>query len=163
MASNENLLQSLFSQGSNSISSFGDAGKGALGQATDFFKSLLSNPLKAAAPAANAVRSEADAAKKEQATKGTARTGGTAADNQQIEDEVRKQIGTLIQNAQLNAGGSLATIGQNEASDMLQTLGITTGAVQQDVQSQREASAKLWSSLIGGAGSIVGAVIGKKP
>jgi hypothetical protein len=107
------------------------------------------------------VRAAGDAAKKEKAATGTSRTGGDVAGNQQIEDEVRKQIDTIIGNLQKDATGQLGAIGESEINSMLSALGITTGAVQSDVASQRQASAAMWGSLIGGIGDIAGAWIGK--
>jgi hypothetical protein len=110
--------------------------------------------MKAAGPQANEVRAAGDATKKEKAATGTSRTGGDVAGNQQIEDEVRKQIDTIIGNIQGQATGQLAGIGESEVQSMMSALGITTGAVQQDVQSKREASAAMWGSLIKGIAGI---------
>jgi hypothetical protein len=163
MASSEQLLSSLFSKGTGAVNDFGSSGKGALDQVTKYLQSLFTgnraDVMKAAGPQANEVRAAGDAAKKEKAATGTSRTGGDVAGNQQIEDEVRKQIDTIIGNIQGQATGQLATIGEAEINSMLSALGITTGAVGADVQSQREASAAMWSALIGGAGKIIGAAI----
>lgn len=159
----EGQLNTLLNFGQNTATSFGSSAKDALGQATNWFKSLLGGDRSAImrdiAPAANAARSGADAAKKELATKGTARTGGDVAQSQQIEDEVRKQIDTLIGQSQQNAANSLKGIGDTELNTMLNALGITTNAVASDVASQRQASASLWGSLIGGAAKIGAAFI----
>src|SRR6266481_3732012 len=93
-------LNSLFSTASDAAKSFGASGKGTLDQVTQYFKNLLGGnrtaTAEAVAPAANAARAGADAQKKEQSTTGTARTGGTAAGNQQSEDKVRSEIDSLI-------------------------------------------------------------------
>jgi DNA replication initiation complex subunit (GINS family) len=162
MASSEALLKNLFQQGSSTASSFGQMGKDTLSQVTEYFKNLLgsrSAAMGAAAPEINSVRASADASKKQQSEKGTSRTGGDVAHNQQIEDEVRKAIETLIGQTRQNAAGALGNIGQQELNTMLSALGITTQGVQSDVASQRAASAEMWSSLIGGAGKVIGAVI----
>ena len=162
MASSEDLLKSLFQQGSSAVSSFGASGKQTLDQVSQYFKNLLGSRQsaeQAIAPEANAVRASADAAKKQASEKGTSRTGGDVSHNQMIEDEVRKQISTLLDKSRQEAAGQLGNIGGQELNTMLSALGISTQGVQSDVASQRAASAELWSSLIGGAGKVIGAAI----
>ncbi len=162
MASSEALLSSLFKQGSNTASEFGQKGSSTLDQVTQYFKNLLgkrSDTMQAIQPEASAVRASADASKKQQSEKGTARTGGAVAQNQQIEDEVRKAIEGLIGQARQNAAGALGNIGAQELNTMLSALGITTQGVQSDVASQRAASAEMWAALIGGAGKLAAAAI----
>ena len=164
MAASDTLFTNFLNLSGSTADKFGSAGGSSLDQASKFFKSLLGNRadvMRAISPATDATRSAADAAKKEQAEKGTARTGGTAAGNQQIEDEVRKQIGSLIGTMQSNAAGQLSNIGSTELNTMMSALGLGTEAAQKDVESRRQASAAMWSALIGGAGDIAGAFIGR--
>lgn len=165
-------LNSLFSTASDAAKSFGTAGKGTLDQVTQYFKNLLGGDraatMKAVAPAANAARAGADAQKKEQGTMGTARTGGTAAANQTTEDQVRSQIDNLIASVAPAAAGALTGIGTADIEAMMRALGLGTEAtgtagaqISSDINSRRQASAAMWSSLIGGAGDIAGAFIGR--
>jgi len=167
-------LNQLFGQASDAAKAFGAAGKGTLDQVTQYFKTLLGGnrqaTAEAVAPAANAARAGADASKREQAMTGTARTGGTAAQNQQSEDQVRAQIDNLIAGAAPAAAGALSTIGQADIAAMMQALGLGTEAtgtagaqISSDINSRRQASAAMWSSLIGGVGDVAGAFIGRPP
>ena len=155
-----NFLNTL---GANS-NKFSTSGGSALDTSSNFFKSLLgdrSSIMRAISPATDAVRASADTAQKEQAQKGTARTGGTADVNQQVEDEVRKQIGSLIGQVQTTAASNLSSIGESEVNSMLQALGIGTQATQADIASRRQASAEMWGSLIGGIASVATAPFNK--
>lgn len=165
-------LNQLFSTASDAAKGFGASGKGTLDQVTQYFKNLLGGnrtaTMQAVAPAANAARAGADAQKKEQATTGTARTGGTAASNQQVEDQVRAAINNLISGAAPVAAGALTGIGQQDIAAMMQALGLGTQAtgeagyqITSDINSRRAASAAMWSALLGGAGDVAGAYIGR--
>ena len=165
-------LNSLFSTAADAAKSFGTSGKGTLDQVTSYFKNLLGGnraaTMQAVAPAANAARAGADAQKKEQATMGTGRTGGTAAQNQTIDDQVRAAIDNLIAGAAPAAAGALTGIGQADIAAMMNALGLGTEAtgtagaqISSDINSRRAASAAMWSSLIGGVGDVAGAFIGK--
>ena len=84
MAASDALFTNFLNLSGSTADKFGSAGGSSLDQASKFFKSLLGNRadvMRAISPATDATRSAADAAKKEQAEKGTARTGGTAAGN----------------------------------------------------------------------------------
>lgn len=163
MADADALQGMFFNLAGSSAKGFGQKGTQSLDQVTKYFQTLLGGDraelMKSVAPEANAARSGADAAKKEQATKGTARTGGTADFNQQVEDEVRKQIDTLIGQMHSNSANALKGVADTELNSMMSALGIGTGAVQSDINSRREASAAMWSALIGGAGKIAAAAI----
>jgi hypothetical protein len=162
MAFSEDLLNDFLKQSSSTSSRFGASGSQDLGAAGNYFRSLLGNrqaQMEAISPAVNADRSAADAAKKQQSEKGTARTGGVAGGNQQIEDEIRKQVSSLLGNLGPQAASGLSSIGSTELQTMLASLGIGTQASQQDVQSRREASAQMWSALIGGGAKIAAAFV----
>ena len=164
-------LNQLFSTAFDTAKGFGTAGKGTLDQVTKYFQSLLGGnrtaAMQAVAPAANAARDAADVQKKQQASMGTSRTGGTAAQNQQIEDEVRKQVDTLIGNLAPQAAGQLSNLGESEIGAMLNALGLGTSAtgtageqIGSDINSRRQASAAMWGALLGGAGDVAGAFLG---
>lgn len=163
MAYEDTLQSMLLNLAGTTAGKFGKSGPATLDRTQKYFETLLGGDrealMKAVSPEVNAVRSGADAAKKEQAAKGTARTGGTAEVNQQIEDEVRKQIDALIGKAQQSAAGELKGVGDSELNAMMSALGISTGTIQSDINSRREATSAMWAALIGGAGKIAAAAI----
>ena len=165
MASNaQNLLNMFMSFAGQNTQQSGATGNANLASATSFFKKIMgggADARQAAAPGINEITAQADAARAEQGKKGTARTGGTAAANRQQQDTVRGQIADMIMKAQTEAAGEVAGIGQGELDNMLSTLGIGTNAAQKEVDSARQAKMALWSSLIGGAGDVVGAYLSK--
>jgi hypothetical protein len=140
------------------VPTFTASGTQDIGQAGNFFRTLLGGNRQAimqqASPAANAAREAADAARREAAARGTARTGGAAAQSAQSEDEIRKQIDTLIGQQQAGAAQSLAGIGSEELNTMMNALNIGTQAAQSDINSRRAATASMLSSLIGGAANV---------
>jgi hypothetical protein len=159
MADSQDLFNQFLLQSNKVSGQFGVAGGQDTGTAANYFRSLLGNrqaQMQAISPAVNQTRAEADAAKKQQAEKGTARTGGVAAGNQQIEDAVRKQISSLLGDLGPKAASGLASIGSTELQTMLNSLGIGTQASQQDVASRRQANAEMWGALIGGIGDVLG-------
>lgn len=164
-------LNSLFGQASNAASSFGAKGSSTLDDVTKYFKTLLSGDrtatAEAVAPAANAARAGADASKKQEADMGTSRTGGTVAGNQQREDQVRSQIDTLIGGVKPAAANALGSLGEADVNAMMQALGLGTTAtgtagaqISSDLTARRQASAEMWSSLIGGAVGLATAPLG---
>lgn len=166
-------LNNLFGFASDASKSFGAKGEHTLDDVGKHFMSLLSGDrqatMTAVAPAANAIQAGSDAAKKQEADMGTGRTGGTVAANQQREDQVRAQIDNLIAGAKPAAAQSLTAIGESDVNAMLNALGLGTqatgiagGQISSDINSRREASAKMWSSLIGGAVSLATAPLGGK-
>ncbi len=165
-------LNSLFQTAQDTAKSFGASGSHTLDDVTNHFKTLLSGDRQATAdavaPAANAARAGADASKKQEADMGTARTGGTNAQNQQREDATRSQIDTLTAGVKPAAAQALTAIGENDIAAMMQSLGLGTTATgtvgaqtSSDITSRREAAAQMWGSLLGGGASIAGAFIGK--
>ena len=102
---------------------------------------------------------------------GTGRTGGTAAQNQQIDENTRSQIDNMIaaitSQIPMQAAGQLSGIGQNEISSMMNALGLGTsaassagGLIGSDINAQRQASAQMWGSLLGGAAKLATAPLG---
>lgn len=155
-------LNSLFGQASDTSKGFAKSGGEHIDNVAQFFKSLLSGDrtetAAAVAPAANAAREGVDAQRNQAAEMGTSRTGGDVAANQQREDRLRSEIDTLTGGVKPAAAASLGTLGENEITAMMQALGLGTQAtgiagqsIGADINSRREASARMWSSLIGGA------------
>jgi hypothetical protein len=165
-------LQNIFGSAFGAAGQQGSQGAGTLNDVTQYFQSLLSgNPqalAQASAPAANAATAASDVQKKQQASEGTSRTGGTVAQNQTQADQLSAQIASLIGNIQNQAAPQLSNIGQTELNNMLNALGIGTsasgtvgGQVTSDINTQRQAAAQMWSSLIGGGADIASAAIMK--
>ncbi len=161
------------------VSSFGmDTAKTAGAKGFDvqddvvkYFQSLLGNNglgTTLSAPAINATRDAGDAAKREQATMGTGRSGGAIAANQERESDIMAQIDSLLQGGDIaamglknEAAGGLAGISAQDLQAMLQALGITTGAAgalgEQStgrLNQKDAASAQKWAALIGGIADI---------
>jgi len=158
-------LQDIF----KTSTSFGDTSqkKGSANQdlAGDYWNSLVKGDktkmAAAVGPEASAARSSADAQKRQMAQMGTARTGGTNAQAQTIDDNVRAQINQMLFSIRPEAAKQTEAIGAQQISQMLQALGIGEGAIgtlgsQAGQQAQTDATnkANMWSSLIGGAAKI---------
>lgn len=94
-------------------------GSSDLSTAGDYFKNLLSGnrpaTQQAVAPEANAVRASADAQKRQLATSGTARGGGTAGTNQQVNDNTNATVDNAIFAARPGAAKGLTQIGTTES------------------------------------------------
>lgn len=130
-------LQNIFNYGLDTSKSFvgsgtATTGKGvnALTDSLDFFKKLTSGDRsvvsQAIAPETNAVRSSADAARRNQVAAGTARGGGTAATNQTAEDKSMAEIDNYLfgvrpaaAKEESDIGGKLATVGLGETQAAL--------------------------------------------
>lgn len=165
-----NQLGQISQQALNTAQPFGQAGQQTLDTLTNYYKSLFggdrSAVMSAIQPATSSATAAADAQKKQQATMGTARTGGTAAENQTIDDQVRAQIDNLIASVGPQAASSLEGIGNTQIQAMMSALGLGSGAassagslIGSDINSQRQASSQLWGSLLGGAGQLGAAAI----
>jgi hypothetical protein len=161
-------LNNLFSTASANAKQFGDIGQSTLGDLTNYAKSLFTRQgaEAAAAPATGAAVDAATAARKDRAASGTSRTGGTAATNATAQDNLRKEVDSLVAGAPAQGASILSNLGNEEINAMLQSLGLATNAtgeagalIGQDVQQQRQASADMWSSLIGGAAKLGAAAI----
>jgi len=96
------------------------AGEGDLGTATGYFKKLATgnrpDMMQAISPEVANVTSANDAAKRQLATSGTARGGGTAAVNQQRDANAQAQIDEAMFNVRPKAAGELAQVGQAEGA-----------------------------------------------
>lgn len=104
------------------------AGQSQLGDAASYWKGILSGNRTAVnaatAPAANAARTSADAAKRQISTSGTARGGGTAGANQQVNDKTRATIDDEIFGARGDAAKETAKIGGTELATATNLLGV---------------------------------------
>lgn len=111
-------------------------GVGDITGAGDFWKSILSGnrtaTAAAEAPATNAAVDQADAAKRQEASMGTARGGGTGAGNQQVESQTRATVNNDFFNARPAAAQQLeqtgvaqSGIGSAQITQALQALGLS--------------------------------------
>jgi hypothetical protein len=95
------------------------AGTSDLGAASGYWQKLLSGNRatlnQAVAPETNAVRSGADARKRQLASSGTARGGGTSATSQQIDTDTMAKVDNLLFGARPEAAKETAKIGSTEA------------------------------------------------
>lgn len=147
-------------------------GVGDLDEGAKYWHDLLTGDrtkvAAAAAPVANAATNASDATKREEATMGTGRTGGTLAHNAEENDKVRQQVDTAIAGVAPTAatnlgvtGSTIAGIGASDIAAALSALGIASGAAgtaggqatSQNIAAQ-QASAQLWSSIISGAAKV---------
>jgi uncharacterized protein (UPF0333 family) len=105
-------------------------GTASMDKAGDYWSKILSGNRSAVdaavAPEANATRTAADASKRQLATSGTARGGGTAGTNQQIDDATRAKIDNSIFAARPEAAKETASIGKTELSDASSLLGLSS-------------------------------------
>ena len=126
---------------------------GSLGSADSFWKSILSGSptatAAAAAPATNAALAQADASKAQQASMGTARGGGVAGTNQQLDTQTRANIDnsvfgvrpaaaaqeTQLGTAEAGVGATQANIGNQQMLQALRALGLSESAANEIVNS----------------------------
>jgi hypothetical protein len=125
-------LNNLFNFGMNTGKSGLSAGTEAQGGAQSYFQSILSGNrsanLQAAAPTTNAVLSQGDAQRRQQATMGTARGGGVASTNQTQRDAQMKQIDDALFGARGDAAKETAQIGSAETTQGLGALNTASSA-----------------------------------
>lgn len=132
-----------------------------LGPAQQYYQNLLS-PGRAqatlnAAPAVNATLDQADAAKRQSGNFGTARTGGTAAANQNAGAQTQKSIDDII-NANLFGGqqsgaqglvgvsGAQAGVGEGQLANAASLLGLgqsSVGSIMNNATESRPISQKI--------------------
>jgi hypothetical protein len=131
-------LNNLYNFGLNTGKSGLSAGTEAQGGAQSYFQSILSGNrsanLQAAAPTTNAVLSQGDASRRQQATMGTARGGGVASTNQTQKDTQMKQIDDALFGARGDAAKETAQIGSAETAQALQALGVAGGAAEANLE-----------------------------
>jgi len=119
-------LNNLFNFGINQGKASTAAGNQSLGQAGGYFSNLLSGNrpamLQAVAPETNVAQSQADAARRQQATMGTARGGGTSGANQQQKTDLMSQINNLLFGVRPAAAKETADIGKTQLEAGIQSL-----------------------------------------
>lgn len=117
------------------------AGLSGLSNAAGYYAKLASGnrpaALQAIAPQTNAINAQADAARRQSATMGTSRGGGTAGANQQADTTKNAQIDNMLFGAQgsgvsgeASTGGAIANVGENQTNEGLNLFGQGTGAAQ---------------------------------
>jgi hypothetical protein len=148
-----NLFSSTYSTGVG----LGEKGGNALDTAVDYNKRLVSGDRTAVAPAVNAAVGASDAAKRERAQTGTARGGGVAGENQEIEDHTHALISSLLGEQQTSAAEKLGALGEGEVGESMNALGISSGTesnlsglLHKDVSEKDAAAAKMWGALVSG-------------
>lgn len=135
-------LDSVFNYALPTAQASGQAGQAALGQAGDAFSKMLTagrqETAQSSAPAVNAAEEQADARRKQQATMGTGRTGGTAELNREAGATTDATVDNIInQNlvGQREKGAEgLAKVGSTELANLAQLLGIGSGTQQSALQ-----------------------------
>lgn len=131
-------LQNLFNFGldqSKGFSSTGQqdvtTGKGILQGPLNYWKSLLSGDrtqmAAATAPESNAALARADAAKRQSATLGTARGGGSADTSRTIDDQTRAQLDNYLFGVRPAAAGEVGKIGGEFADIGMKELNAALG------------------------------------
>jgi hypothetical protein len=103
-------------------------GNESLDKAGDYWSKILSGNRAAVsaavAPETNAVRSGADARKRQLATSGTARGGGTSATSQTLDTETQAKTDNAIFAARPEAAKETASIGKTQLEDAARLLGL---------------------------------------
>jgi hypothetical protein len=125
----------------------------SVGGATGYWNSLLSGnrPAEEVAvqPETNAIRSGADAAKRNLAAFGTSRGGGVNAVNQQVGDTTRGKIENLIAGARPAAARASAATGEG----LLGEAGKTAGEITELASTSRTTSNQLTRQVVGDFGA----------
>ena len=101
------------------------AGAADTGAASDYFRKIMAGDKSAIAPEIKSITNQADAAKKELATSGTARGGGVNAATQDLNATTRGQVADVINRGRTGAAGERAKIGAQETG---QGIGATEAA-----------------------------------
>lgn len=120
-------LGNIFNFGLDSAKSAWGAGQDAIGKAIDYWSKLTSGNrpamLQAVAPEVNAAEASTDAQKRQQAAMGTARGGGTAGTNQQLDTAKMATIDNLLFGAQSKGAEEEGRLGSEELNAALNALG----------------------------------------
>jgi hypothetical protein len=127
-------LGNIFNTGLNNSNADTNAGQNDLGTAAGFNSKILngnrSSIMSALSPQIASITGQANQAKKQQASLGTARGGGTNAGNQQQQQQVQGAISSVVGGAQPQAAKDMASIGSTETNAGQQALGTAGGAAQ---------------------------------
>jgi hypothetical protein len=154
--SGENKLSNLFNYGLGAGQGGQTAGSSALGQARDYFSSLLSagrtQTAQNAAPAVQAALAQSDATKRQEATMGTSRGGGTASAareatttaNKQVDDIINKN---LVEGKATGAAG-MASTGATQLQNALGLLGLSGSAARSLFETGTQKGTSLANSWI---------------
>jgi hypothetical protein len=159
--------KNLTSAGNSSIG----AGEGNLGAAGNYFSQIASGNrtalTQAAAPVANSIQSQGDAARRQQASQGTARGGGVASTNQTQKDSQMAQVDNALfgargdaakEEGQIGSQQSQIGLGQLGAGANLLNTGTTASGYEGDIATKaRQQAAQEQASAIQ---SVVGAIFG---
>jgi len=125
-------LSNLFNFGMSSGKSETNQSQGLLGQAGQYYSSLLSGnrqaTLSAVAPTVTAANAQTDAAKRGIAASGTARGGGSNATTLTLDDQKRSTIDNAISGAKAGAAGGATSVGGTMASQASNLLGMGANA-----------------------------------
>jgi len=116
-----------------------DSALSSLGLSSDYFQKILSGNraevAQAVSPTTNAITARSDAEKRQATTSGTARGGGVAGENQQVQDKTNAAVDTTIAQARPDAAkanadiaSKVAGIGDSRIQAALNALGIGTNA-----------------------------------
>jgi hypothetical protein len=150
----------------------------SLGLSADYFKKILSgnraDTLAAVQPVTTAATNQSDAEKRQLEASGTARGGGTAGVNQQIEDKNRATTDTAIAAAKPGAAaglsdvaGKVAGVGMSQLQAALSALGISESSAgnlgklsgdarEADLQRQSEIGASIGKLALSSFGLLFG-------
>jgi hypothetical protein len=125
-------LSNIYNQGISQGNNASATGQGELGEAAGYDSSILngnrSSIMSALSPQISSITGQANQNKKQQATMGTARGGGTNASNQQTQQQEQGAITKAIGGAQSGAASGLASIGSNETATGANLLGLGANA-----------------------------------
>lgn len=160
-------LSNVFNFAMPTATNLSASGSGGLDSSMAYFKSIMSGNrstmMAAQAPAINATLASGDAAKRQAATSGTARGGGTAGTNQQADEKTGATIDNALFAARPAAAKEVGQLGNAELSDALNALGIagnTAGDITSLASSSRSTSNAITRQAIGDVASVAGAVLG---
>jgi hypothetical protein len=160
MAVSDVLQRQLFSLSGKTAAGMGTRGTQDLDTVGRFYRNILMGDRSAtaaqAAPETNAALDAADAARRSAARFETARTGGGADVAAGSADATRKNVDDILASIRASAAPGLMNVSQEDLTAMANALGPGLSAATSDINSRRAAHAAMWSSLIGGAGSLVG-------
>jgi hypothetical protein len=132
-------LNNIFGYGLDTAKTSQKAGSGNLDTAAGYFKDLLTagrqKTAQLAAPAVNAQVAQQDAARRQEASTGTGRSGGTVEANREASTTGMKNIDDIINKnmvtQQAEGAKGLESIGTTQLQQALQELGIATGTQEQ--------------------------------
>lgn len=143
----------------NSTSQFATGlGQGNLTLSSEFFRNLLTDPMKALAPEISAGQEQVQQQAKTNAEFGN-RGGGTNASTQAAAAQNRANIINLMGSMQSGAAGQLASTGSNLLSQGMQGAEAGFG----EAKTMQEQSAQSLNDLLGGIISTAGGIIAGLP